>query len=285
MTVTVGGSGTAGQPDEERTSRISGSMSLADHLRELRSRFLKSALAVFLGAIVGWIYYQQIFDFLSDPINQVVAEARAQGRDVTLTITDVAGAFTLQLKVAAVTGLILASPVWIYQFWRFVTPGLHRHEKRWAYGFVAIAVPLFLAGVVMAYVVLPGALQILFDFTPDSVANFLPVDTYLSFFIRLILVFGLGFLTPLIIVGLNLMGVLTGRTLLKWWRFIIFGVFLFAAVATPTADPFNLLLLATPILILVGAALAFCFINDRRRAKKAGESEFAQWGDDETSPL
>ena len=285
MTVTVGGSGSVGQPGDERGPRLSGSMSLADHLRELRSRFLKSALAIFIGSIAGWIYYPQIFDFLSEPINQVVEQARAEGRDVTLTITDVAGAFTLQLKVAAMTGVILASPVWIYQFWRFVTPGLHRHEKRWAYGFVALAVPLFLAGVVMAYVVLPGALQVLFNFTPDSVANFLPVDTYLSFFIRLILVFGLGFLTPLIIVGLNLFGVLTGRTLLKWWRFIIFGVFLFAAVATPTADPFNLLLLATPILVLVGVALGFCFINDRRRAKRKGESEFAQWDDDETSPL
>lgn len=260
-------------------------MSLADHLRELRSRFLKSALAIIAGAVVGWIFYEPIFNFLSEPINEVVAEARAQGRDVTLTITDVAGAFTLQLKVAAVTGLILASPVWIYQLWRFVTPGLHKHERRWAYGFAALAVPLFLAGVVMAYLVLPGALRILFDFTPESVANFLPVDTYLSFFIRLVLVFGVGFLTPLLIVGLNLFGVLTGQTLLKWWRFIIFGVFLFAAVATPTADPFNLLLLAVPILVLVGASLVFCFINDRRRAKRASESEFAQWDDDETSPL
>lgn len=258
-------------------------MSLPDHLRELRSRLVKSALAILLCAVVGWIFYPQIFAFLAEPINQVVAEARAAGRDVTLTITDVGGAFTLQIKVALIAGVIMASPVWIYQLWRFVTPGLHRHEKRWALGFVAIAVPLFLAGVVLAYVVMPGALAILFDFTPQSVANFLPVDAYLSFFTRLVLVFGVGFLTPLLLVALNMFGVLTGKTLAKAWRFIIFGVFVFAAIATPTADPVNLMMLAVPILLLVGAALAFCFINDRRRAKRT--VDYSQWGDDETSPL
>ena len=244
-------------------------MSLPDHLRELRSRVFKSTLAIIVGTIIGWIFYQQIFDFLAKPINDVVEEARAQGREVTLTITDVAGAFTLQIKVALVAGVILASPVWIYQLWRFVTPGLHRHERRWALLFVGIATPLFLAGVAMAYYVLPGALGILFDFTPESVANFLPVDAYFAFFTRLVLVFGVGFLTPL----------------LGWWRGIIFGVFVFAAIATPTADPVNLMMLAAPVLILVGAALIFCFINDKRRARKGASEEFAQWGDDETSPL
>lgn len=260
-------------------------MSLPDHLRELRSRFLKSALAIILGAVIGWIYYQQIFDFLAAPINDVVDQARAQGREVTLTITDVSGAFTLQLEVAAVFGVIVASPVWIYQLWRFITPGLHRHERRWALIFVGLATPLFLAGVAMAYLVLPGALQILFDFTPTSVANFLPVDAYLSFFARLVLVFGVSFLSPLLIVALNMLGILSGKTLLGWWRGIVFAVFVFAAIATPTADPFNLLLLATPILILVGSALIFCFLNDRRRARHVDESEFNQWADDETSPL
>lgn len=284
MTVTMSGTSGTSQPGGRRVG-TPGNMSLPDHLRELRSRVLKSALAIVIGTTIGWIYYQQIFDFLAQPINEVVEQARAQGRDVTLTITDVAGAFTLQLKVALVTGVIIACPVWIYQLWRFVTPGLHKHERRWALLFVCIATPLFLAGVVMAYVVLPGALQILFDFTPNSVANFLPVDAYLSFFTRLVLVFGVGFLTPLLIVALNLLGILSGKTLLGWWRGIIFGVFVFAAIATPTADPINLMMLATPILILVGASLIFCFINDRRRAKRSTESEFNQWADDETSPL
>lgn len=287
MTVTTSGTNNASGADRPRgrsTTKAAG-MSLPDHLRELRSRVLKSALAISLGTIVGWVFYQQIFDFLAQPINDVVVEARAQGRDVTLTITDVAGAFTLQIKVALIVGVIIACPVWIYQLWRFITPGLHRHERRWALVFVGLATPLFLAGVAMAYYVLPGALGILFDFTPNSVANFLPVDAYFAFFTRLVLVFGVGFLTPLLIVALNLMGVLTGKTLLGWWRGIIFGVFVFAAIATPTADPVNLMMLAVPILVLVGASLIFCFLNDRRRAGKAETSEFAQWADDETSPL
>lgn len=279
MTVTVSGSD---DTDSERRP-TGGSMTLGEHLRELRSRLVKSLLAVAVGSVVGWVFYDRIFAFLAEPINTVVTEARAQGREVTLTITDVGGAFTLQIKVALVVGVILASPVWLYQLWRFVTPGLHKHEKRWALGFVALAVPLFLAGVVMAYVVMPGALGILFNFTPESVANFLPVDAYLSFFIRLILVFGVGFLTPLLLVALNMFGVLSGKTLAKAWRFIIFGVFVFAAIATPTADPVNLMMLAVPILVLVGAALVFCFLNDRRRAKN--NVDFNQWGDDETSPL
>lgn len=260
-------------------------MTLAEHLRELRTRVFRSVVAIVIGTVIGWIFYQQIFDFLSQPINDVVNQAREQGREVTLTITDVAGAFTLQLKISLIAGVILASPVWIYQLWRFVTPGLHKHERRWGLVFAGIATPLFLAGVAMAYLVLPGALEILFDFTPDNVANFLPVDAYLSFFTRLVLVFGVGFLTPLLIVGLNLFGVLTGKTLLAWWRGIIFGVFVFAALATPTADPVNLLLLAAPVLLLVGAALIFCFINDKRRARKAPDEDYSQWADDETSPL
>lgn len=261
-------------------------MTLASHLRELRSRVLKSVLAIILGGVVGWIFYQQIFDVLAAPINQVVQEARAQGREVTLTITDVAGAFTLQIKIALVAGVIIASPVWIYQLWRFITPGLHKHERRWAVGFVCLAVPLFLGGVVLSYLIMPAALGLLFDFTPQSVANFLPVDAYLSFFFRLVLVFGVAFLTPLLLVALNLFGVLTGRTLVKAWRWIIFGVFVFAALATPTADPINLLMLAGPVLILVGAAIIFCFINDRRRARKQrDEPDYSQWADDETSPL
>lgn len=261
-------------------------MTIANHLRELRSRLLKSALAIAIASVFGWLYYDQLFAILAAPINQVVADARAQGREVTLTITDVTGAFTLQCEVALVAGIIVASPIWLYQLWRFVTPGLRRNERKWALGFVAVALPLFLSGVVLSYVFMPNALGILFDFTPQSVANFLPVDAYLSFFFRLVLVFGFAFLTPLLVVALNMFGVLTGKTLVKAWRWIIFSVFLFAAVATPTSDPVNLCLLACPILVLVGGSIIFCFINDRRRAKRRAEDpDFNVWADDETSPL
>lgn len=262
-----------------------GRMPLADHLRELRGRLVKSLIAVAIGTVIGWHYYHQIFDFLAAPINDVVAQAQAQGRDVRLTINDVAGAFTLQIKVAAMFGFIVACPVWIYQLWRFITPGLRKNERRWALAFAAVAVPLFLGGVALAYALFPAALQIMLGFTPDEVANYLPVDTYLSFFARMVFVFGLAFLTPLILVALNIFGVLSGKTLASWWRPIVFGVFVFAAIATPTGDPINMTLLALPVLALVGAALGFCFLNDRRRARNSSEPDYSSWADDEISPL
>ncbi len=260
-------------------------MTLPDHLRELRGRVIKSAIALALGAVVGWIYYAQIFAFLREPVDQVVAEFNEQGHDVKLVITGVAQAFTLRVKIAFVSGAILSAPVWIYQLWRFVTPGLHKNERRWAYGFVAVAVPLFFAGVALAYVMLPAGLKILFGFTPDNVANYLPVDSYLSFFTRMVVLFGVGFLAPLFIVMLNIVGVLSGKRLAAWWRGVIFAIFVFAAIATPTGDPITMLQLGLPILILVGISLGFCFLNDRRRARRRSEPDYNQWADDETSTI
>ena len=260
-------------------------MPLREHLRELRRRLVISGVAILAGSIVGWIYYVQIFDVISQPIQDVVNEAAAQGRDVRLVMSGVTDAFMLQVKVAVITGLVLSSPVWIYQLWAFVTPGLHAKERRWVYLLVAISIPLFLCGVLLAYVVMPKGLEVLLGFTPENVGNYLPVDRYLSFFIRMVIVFGIGFLTPLFIVGLNLIGVLTGKTLAKAWRYIIFGVFVFAAVATPTGDPITMLLLAAPIMVLVGSAVVFALVNDRRRARNGAEPDYDSFSDDEISPL
>jgi sec-independent protein translocase protein TatC len=215
-----------------------------------------------------------------------VAQAQAEGREVTLALTGVADPFILQLQVAAVTGLLLSAPVWLYQLWRFVTPGLHRHEKRWAMAFAIFATPLFLSGVLLAYTVLPFGLEILFGFTPDNVENIVSVDRYLSFFIRMVLVFGVGFLAPLMIVLLNFAGILTGKRLMSWWRWIIFSIFIFSAVATPTGDPINLVLLAAPILLLMMVAVGISLVNDKRRARKSPkDQDFTQLDDDEISPL
>lgn len=261
-------------------------MPLVDHLRELRSRLVKSGIAIAAGMVVGWIYYPAIFAWLSEPFQGAVEQAEAEGRAVTLALTGVADPFVLQMQVAAVTGLLLSAPVWLYQLWRFVTPGLHKHEKRWALGFVAVAFPLFLAGVYLAYRVLPFGLEILLGFTPENVENIVSVDRYLSFFIRTVIVFGVGFLLPLMLVLLNFAGVLTGKRLLSWWRWIIFGVFIFAAIATPTGDPINLILLAGPILLLMCIAIGVCMLNDRRRARRRGiEPDYDDWSDDEVSPL
>lgn len=260
-------------------------MPLREHLRELRRRLVISLLAIAIGGVVGWIYYVQIFDIISRPIQDVVAQAAAEGRDVRLVVSGVTDAFMLQVKVAVMAGLVLASPVWIYQLWAFVTPGLHPRERRWVYVFVALSVPLFLAGVVLAYVLMPKGLEVLLGFTPQNVGNYLPVDRYLSFFLRMVVVFGIGFLTPLFIVGLNMVGILSGKRLASAWRYIIFGVFVFAAVATPTGDPITMMLLATPVLLLVGGAVVFSLLNDRRRRRNGAEPDYEQWQDDEVSPI
>lgn len=261
-----------------------GSMTLTEHLRELRSRLVKSLAALVITTTIGWIYYDTIFRWLQKPFDQVIADARANGQTVELAFTGVADPFVMQLQVAAIAGLILAAPVWLYQLWRFVTPGLHGHERRWAIIFVAVATPLFLAGVALAYVVLPYALQVLIGFTPNGVVNIVSVDRYLSFFIRTVIVFGIGFLTPLIIVLLNFAGILSAKKLISWWRWILFLIAVFAAVATPTGDPINMALLGIPILILMVGAIAVCWLNDRRRARKHKEV-FGEWDDDETSEI
>lgn len=273
----------------DRIEEPPAAMPLTEHLRELRSRLVKAGIAIAIGMVVGWIYYEQLFAWLSAPFSGAVEQARSEGREVTLALTGVADPFVLQMQVAAMAGVVLASPVWLYQLWRFVTPGLHRNERRWAFAFVAVATPLFLAGVALAYAVLPLGLQVLLGFTPDNVENIVSVDRYLSFFLRTVLVFGVGFLVPLILVLLNFAGVLPGRTLLGWWRWIILGVMLFAAVATPTGDPINLVLLAGPILILVAIAVGIALLNDRRRARRRAAdpdfTDYADLDDDEASTI
>jgi sec-independent protein translocase protein TatC len=260
-------------------------MPLREHLRELRRRLVISLVAIAAGTAVGWVYYEPIFDVVSQPIQNVVDAAAAEGRDVRLVVSGVTDAFMLQVKVAVMAGVVLASPIWIYQLWAFVTPGLHSKERRWVYVFVVISVPLFLAGVVLAYVLMPKGLEVLLGFTPQNVGNYLPVDRYLSFFIRMVIVFGIGFLTPLFIVGLNMIGVLSGKRLASAWRYIIFGVFVFAAVATPTGDPITMMMLAAPVMVLVGSAVVFSLLNDRRRRRNQTEPAYDTFDDDEASPL
>ncbi len=258
-------------------------MALTDHLRELRTRLVRAGIGIALGMVVGWVFYDQIFAWISAPFNDIVAQSRAEGRVVVLALNGVADPFTLQLQVAAMVGVVLSSPIWLYQLWRFITPGLHTHERRWALGFVAVAVPLFGLGVWLAYAVLPAGLALLMGFTPAGVENIVSVDRYLDFFVRTILVFGVGFLIPLVIVLLNLAGLLPGRTLLSWWRAILLAIFVFAAIATPTGDPWNMTLLAAPIALLMALAVGFCLLNDRRKERRRATEGYGQWDDDEAS--
>ncbi len=259
-------------------------MTLTEHLRELRHRMFVAAIAVAAGSVVGWIFYDPIFTFLRHPADVAVAQLQAQGQNVGISVIGgVGSAFGLQLKLSAYVGLVLASPVWLYQLWRFVTPGLRRHERRWAFAFLAAAVPLFLLGIAFAYWALPKGLGVLLGFTPDKTDNLVPLDDYLTFVLRMCLFFGLGFLLPVLLILLNAAGLVSGKTLWGRWREVVLATWIFAAVATPTGDIFNLSLLAVPIMTLIFIAMGLASLNDRRRRR--GKAEYESWEDDETSPL
>ena len=259
-------------------------MSLIEHLRELRNRLFKASVAIVIGTVLAWGFYPQIFEILSQPVNVIVEQAQANGRDVRLVLGGVADAFILQIKVSVVTSMLVTSPIWIYQLWRFITPGLYRKEKLRAYLFAGVATPLFVSGAVLAYIFLPIGLNILFGFTPFGVGNYVPVDRYLSFFLRMVLVFGISFLAPLFIVMLNIFDMLEAKAITSRWRVVVLSVFAFAAVATPTGDPVNMTLLAVPVLLLISIATFIAWLNDKRRARTRANDPVLGLSDDEASP-
>ncbi len=259
-----------------------GTMTLIEHLRELRNRVIKGVLAILAATIASFFFYHQLFDLLTDPFRTVVKDlARDEGLDARLTLTGVADAFTLQLKTCLVAGIVIASPIWLYQIWAFIVPGLHPRERRWTRVFAAIAGPLFLFGVAVGYYVLPKGLAILLDFTPADVSNLIEVSRYLSFILRMLLVFGVAFEIPLFVVLLNLAGVVSGRALGRARAWIIVGTFVFAAVATPSTDPISMLFLAVPMTVLFMISEVIARVMDRRR----GVHDYEAWDDDEQSEL
>jgi len=228
------------------------------------------------------VYYEPIFNFIAEPFMLVVNQARAEGRDVQLVMTGVTDSFVLQMQVAAVTGIVLAAPIWLYQVWRFVTPGLHKNERRWSLLLVATATPLFLAGVALAYFFMPNAIGFLLGFTPSSVSNLVDVSRYISFFLNTVIVFGIGFLLPLFALMLNLVGVLPAKTFISSWRWIVIGIFVFAAVATPDGNPFTMTMLAGPIMLLLTIVMGIAWLHDRRKLRRA---ETVDLRDDEASVI
>jgi len=243
-------------------------MALIDHFKELRNRLFKSAIAVVLGTVVGFLVYQPILAALIKPIRDLNEH---EGRQASLNFDGVASSFDLMIQVSVFLGLLVASPVWIYQLWAFIVPGLHKKERRLALSFVAAAVPLFVGGVLLAWLVLPNAVRVLTEFTPSGGSNFISAQVYLSFVLRLLLAFGIAFLLPVVLFGLNLAGLVKGRQLLKSWRITVFLVCLFAAMAAPGADATSMFYLAVPMLVLFFTAIGLCLLNDRRREKKAAK--------------
>ncbi len=268
-----------------KPSNPDGAMTLMEHLREFQTRLLRAVIAILVGSAIAWRFYDQLFHFIEAPFNLVVDEAKAQGKTVVLSVSGVTDAFTLQLQVVVVAGLVISSPVWLYQLWRFLAPGLHGNERKWAYGFVLAATPLFIFGAAVAYRAMPQLLHLLLGFTPENVANIINVNEYLGFIIQILLFFGFGCLIPLILVMLNFAGVLSAKRLLKSWRWLVVFCLTFAAIATPTPDPFTMMMVALPFMAIVFVALLVMLANDARRARKQRREGFGPLSDDEASTL
>ena len=259
-------------------------MPLLEHIRELRSRVIKAAIALAAGSIAGWFVYPWVWNFIKAPyckaqVSSPVASALARsagalGPHCQLYVTGVFDAFFLRMQISIATGALISLPVLLYQLWAFIAPGLYKRERRWAYYFVGAAVPLFGVGATIAYFAMTRGLRFLVHYMlPADVTALITINTYLSYAGAMLLIFGIAFEMPLVIVLLNLAGVLTHARFRKWRRVIIFLVFAFAAVFTPSPDPLSMLLLAIPCVVLVEAAEVFVWANDRRRARR-GSLEF-----------
>lgn len=258
-------------------------MSLGDHLRELRNRVIICVVAVVVTAVVGWIEYPAVLAFLRRPLEEL--SHRPGWGLIGLNFQGITTPFALQLQVALWVGVILASPIWLYQLWAFIVPGLTKKEKRTAAAFIAAAVPLFLAGCALANFVLPTAIHVLVGFTPigDTTSNLIPANEYIAFATRFILAFGFAFLLPIFLVGLNVAGVLPADVMIKGWRIAVICCFVFAAVMTPTPDAWTMIAMALPLCGLYFGGWGVAWLLDRRREKN--RPEWLDTADDEASPL
>ncbi len=273
MAVTDDGLGTEASAELglSRRSNPDARMPLLEHLRELRNRVVKVAIAVAVGSVIGWIVYNPVWNFISAPYCKI-PQPKGYGALVLhqgcqLYVNGLFDSLFIKLQISIATGIIVSSPIWLYQVWAFIAPGLYKRERRWAYYFVGAAVPLFAIGATIAYFAMTKGLRFLLHLVPAHTTALITINTYLGYASAMLLIFGLAFELPLVFVLLNMAGVLTHERFRKWRRMIIFLVFAFAAIFTPSPDPISMLLLAVPCVLLVEASEVFAWANDRRRAR------------------
>ncbi|QNO38844.1 twin-arginine translocase subunit TatC [Protaetiibacter sp. SSC-01] len=270
-------------------------MSLAEHLIELRKRLTRSAFGVLGGTILGWMIYDLgWFGELLEPVVPGAAEALAGrgtwaaisgpvfhiadelGLDpdkITLNFSSLTGALDIQFQVSIVVGIILSSPVWLYQIFAFFVPGLTKKERRYVFGFFFSAVPLFLLGCAAGWLVLPRIVEFMFRFVPPGASQLYDTKTYVDFILKLLLATGVAFVMPVFLVLLNFAGVMQGATILKGWRWAVLIIVVFTAMATPAADPISMILLALPMVVLYFAAVGIALWHDRVAARRQASFE------------
>jgi sec-independent protein translocase protein TatC len=245
-------------------------MSLSGHLKELRNRLFWSALFIIGGSIAGWYLFDFVFNELQRPIVELASKP---GSNVTINFPTVVSAFDVRLQVSIFLGILMSAPIWLYNLWAFITPGLKRREKRYTIGFVVASVPLFIGGTALAWTSLPTFVVVLVGFTPEGAANVINASDYILFTIRILLVFGLAFVLPVALVMLNFAGVITAQNIIKSWRMAVFISAVVGAIATPVAEPMAMFLLMVPLLILYFLAAGIAFLHDKRVARKIAALE------------
>lgn len=245
-------------------------MSLGSHLRELRNRLFWSALFLLFGTVIGWLLFDPVFDVLQDPIVQAAANSAVP---VVVNFGTVVSAFDLRVQVSIFLGTILSSPVWLYNLWAFISPGLKSRERKYTLGFLLSGIPLFLAGTALAWYSLPGFVTVLIGFTPEGSSNVINASEYVLFAIRILLIFGLAFVMPVILVLLNFARLLTAVSILKGWRLAVFIIAVVSALATPTADLVSMFLLMGPLTLLYFSAYGISWLHDRAASKRQARLE------------
>lgn len=240
-----------------------GRMSLGQHLIELRKRLFRSALGILVGGVIGFVLSEQVLDILRQPIVDI-----ADSRNATLNYDTVTGAFDLRVLIAVYLGIILSSPIWLYQVFAFLVPGLTGKEKRYTFGFFFSAVPLFITGCAAGLFVFPHIVELLAGFASEEDASIFQARYYFDFAMKLVLAVGIAFVLPVFVVLLNFLGVLSAAAILKGWRIAILVITVFCAIATPAADVFSMFLLAIPMVMLYFAAAGIAHVHDRAVARR-----------------
>ncbi|MEV4598194.1 twin-arginine translocase subunit TatC [Amycolatopsis sp. NPDC049253] len=277
-----------------RRKNPDGTMTLIEHVYEFRRRLGFALLFIVIGGIFGWIWFEQhlgpipsLGNIMNGPYCAIPASQRFGGDQGTcrLLATQPFEVFMVRLKVGVAAGAVVLSPFWLYQFWAFIAPGLYSKERKYALTFVGFASVLFAAGAVLAYLLVPHALALLAGLGQDQFITALTADKYISFILSLLVIFGVSFELPLIVVMLNLVGVVKYQQLKRWRRGILFALFVFAAFATPGSDPFSMLGLAAALTVLFEIAIQIARFHDRKRDKVRQDEGWDKLADDEAAPF